>query len=521
MVWRLTDPQGNETAKIRWELVPYTRGLGYDIGCGPEKAFPHFIGVDNRKDVRLFGIAMNPDITVPDASDLSRNIPSAQADFVYSSHTLEHIQDHKKALREWWRILKPGGHLCLYLPHKSFYPNIGTEGANPDHVHDFMPADIVEAMKEIGGWDLVENQERNGGMEYSFFQVYRKYADANLHRFSCNEPKPAKTCAIIRYGAWGDVIQMTSILPALKEQGYHITLYTVPRAWDAVKCEPNIDKVVLQDAEQVPNEWLGPFWQHLAQKYDKFVNLSESVEASLLAMPGRTQYMWGKEARHEYMNKNYLEFTHQIAQVKFDKPLMRFVLNEEEKKAAAVERQKLGGAPLIMWVLAGSSVHKVWHGVDAVMARILLTFPEAKVITVGDERCRAVIEAPWANEPRIIKRSGVWNIRQTMGMAQLCDLVIGPETGVMNAVAMDELPKVVLLSHSSVQNLTRDWVNTYSVFSTQTPCAPCHKLIYEWSACVRDEASGTSQCMADIHPDYVWEAVTHALGIAQPQKEAA
>lgn len=512
MVWKATDPQGDETAKVRWELVEYTRGLGYDIGCGPCKAFPHFIGIDNRKDVQMFGIAMDPDLTVPDASHLPM-LSSAHADFVYSSHTLEHIKDHEKALREWWRILKPGGHLCLYLPHKEFYPNIGQPGANPDHAHDFMPQDIIDAMTKIGGWDLLVNQDRNDGTEYSFFQVYKKYADAKLHRFSHREPKPSKTCGIVRYGAWGDVIQMSSILPALKEEGYHITLYTVARAWEAVKHDPNIDHVILQDHEQVPNGWLGPFWDYIAKKYDRFINLSESVEGSMLAMPDRMPYRWSTKARHEYMNKNYLEFTHDIAGVKFHKPLMRYVANEEEKKASRSERQKIGGAPLVMWVLAGSSVHKVWPGVDTVFARILLTYPEAKIITVGDDRCRDMIEVAWKNEPRIVRRAGVWSIRQAMGMAQLCDLVIGPETGVMNAVAMEAMPKIAILSHSSVENLTRDWINTYSVFSEKTPCYPCHKMIYDWNQCTRDEASGTAQCQADIHPDQVWDALAQALNL--------
>jgi ADP-heptose:LPS heptosyltransferase/predicted SAM-dependent methyltransferase len=514
-VWREEDPQTHESAKIRWELVPYTRGRGLDLGCGPEKGFPHFRGIDSNKDAALFGIqASAADFIIPTCEVLD-DFASASQDFIFSSHLLEHIHDHLKALREWWRILKPGGHLCLYLPHKSFYPNIGEKGANPDHAHDFMPTDIVEAMKKVGGWDLVENQERNADNEYSFFQVYRKYADAKLHRFSCDEPKPAKTCAIVRYGAWGDVLQMSSILPALKDDGYNITLYTVERALEAVKHEPLIDKVILQDTEQVPNAWLGDFWASLAKKYDKFINLSESVEGSLLAMPERAPYLWNTEARHEYMNKNYVEFMHRIAGVKFDKPLMRYVASEEEKKWAQNERRRFAADPLIMWVLAGSSIHKVWEGIDTVLARIMLTFPAAKVITVGDERCKKMIEEPWVQEPRIIRRSGVWSIRQTMGMAHACDIVLGPETGVMNAVAMAPMPKIVLLSHSSVVNLTRDWVNTRSVYSVDTPCAPCHKMVYTWDQCVRDEATGTAQCMVDIHPDQVWEALTEALKIAE------
>ena len=41
--------------------------------------------------------------------------------------------------------------------------------ANPDHKHDFMPDDIIDAMRAFGGWDLVRNEDRNENIEYSFF----------------------------------------------------------------------------------------------------------------------------------------------------------------------------------------------------------------------------------------------------------------------------------------------------------------------------------------------------------------
>ena len=53
-----------------WELVPYTRGTVLDLGCGPSKAFPHFIGVDSGADEKLFGVQMDPDIRVKDCSRL-------------------------------------------------------------------------------------------------------------------------------------------------------------------------------------------------------------------------------------------------------------------------------------------------------------------------------------------------------------------------------------------------------------------------------------------------------------------
>ena len=97
MVWRAEDPEGNEVAKVRWELVPYTRGFGYDLGCGPNKGFPHFIGVDSGADRKLFDRRMDPDLELP--CDKLDKFASQSADFIFSSHLLEHIEDFKGALR--------------------------------------------------------------------------------------------------------------------------------------------------------------------------------------------------------------------------------------------------------------------------------------------------------------------------------------------------------------------------------------------------------------------------------------
>ena len=521
MVWRKEDPQGDEASKVRWDTVPYTRGLGLDIGCGPMKLWPQCIGVDNRKDTGMFGIQMNPDITIPDATSIAI-FASGTFDYVFSSHTIEHIPDYKTALKEWWRLVKDGGYLLLYYPHKNFYPNIGQDGSNPDHKHDFLPEDIISAMKDIGGWDLVANEERNQDNEYSVYQVFKKYSDRKMHRFSCKEPKPSgKTCAIIRYGAWGDVIQMSSILPALKKEGYHITLYTTDRAMQAIEHEPLIDRFVVQTHDQVPNAWLGPFWAYLKKKYDKFINLSESVEASLLAMPDRTESLWWTtEARHAHMNQNYVEFTHKIAGVPYDGCKMRFVETAAEREWAQAEAKKLKGAPLIIWTISGSSIHKVWPYMDIVVKQILAVFPEARIVTVGDERCK-MIEGELPQSDRITKRSAVWSIRETMAFAKQCNLVIGPETGVMSAVSMEPMPKLLLLSHSSLENLSRDWVNTHSLHSKETPCSPngggCHKQIYTWDQCNRFEKTGVAHCMSHIHPEMVWKTVLEALEVKLEQ----
>jgi SAM-dependent methyltransferase len=51
-----------------------------------------------------------------EATDL-RSIPDQQYDFVLSSHTIEHVANPLRALREWVRTLKAGGLLVLVVPH--------------------------------------------------------------------------------------------------------------------------------------------------------------------------------------------------------------------------------------------------------------------------------------------------------------------------------------------------------------------------------------------------------------------
>ena len=42
--------------------------------------------------------------------------PPAAFDLIYCSHVLEHVADDRQALREFWRVLRPGGWAVLLVP---------------------------------------------------------------------------------------------------------------------------------------------------------------------------------------------------------------------------------------------------------------------------------------------------------------------------------------------------------------------------------------------------------------------
>jgi ADP-heptose:LPS heptosyltransferase/predicted SAM-dependent methyltransferase len=528
MVWKIDGAQGAESKKIVWEAAPYLRGKGLDLGAGMFKIIPHAISVDSGDHAALFGHHFVAELKLNcEKLDI---IASQSMDYVFSSHLLEHIEDHKAALKEWWRVIKQGGKLVLYLPHADFYPRMGQPGANPTHLHDFLPQDIIDAMKEISSeahqFDLIDCQERNEGEEYSMFLVFRKIqAKSPSFTYKLDKFSGQKSALVCRFGAFGDLMQASSVFAGLKKQGYHVTLMTSLPGADVVSQDPHIDSVMLLDVDQIPNANLGDFWRYQAKKFDKFVNLSESVEGTFLAMGGRTPHAWPPALRHKMMNKNYVEFQHELAGVPHD-PQVKFFATEDEKKWAKKERAKMDEF-VVMWSLAGSSVHKAWAGLDNIMAALLIQYPTVHIVLVGGPEC-AMLEAGWEKESRVTKTCGKWSIRQSLSFITEANLLIGPETGVMNAAANEEVPKILFLSHSTKENLSRDWVNTTSLYGKGTKCkgrgddeAPaCHQMHYGFEHCTKDEESGTSQCQKDISVEEVFYHATCIIDIGVERMRA-
>lgn len=181
----------------RDRLIRYCRGRGIDIGCGDNKILPEAIGVDKTD-------AAN-EVTAD-----ARQLPfeDESMDYVFSSHCLEDFEDTSGVLSEWMRVLRLGGNLVLYLPHKNFYPRVGTPGANLDHKHDLDPNFVLAALSEMNDYEILHIDEAGTGGERSFSLVVRK-----LHR-----EHPERKVLVVYHAAIGDVICVEPAIRALKQQ---------------------------------------------------------------------------------------------------------------------------------------------------------------------------------------------------------------------------------------------------------------------------------------------------------------
>ena len=62
--------------------------------------------------------------------------------FVLSEHTLEHLTNPIKALKEWQRVLKPGGKVILVLPHRDRGQDKYRQRTSLQHLIDDFETDV-------------------------------------------------------------------------------------------------------------------------------------------------------------------------------------------------------------------------------------------------------------------------------------------------------------------------------------------------------------------------------------------
>jgi ADP-heptose:LPS heptosyltransferase len=228
------------------------------------------------------------------------------------------------------------------------------------------------------------------------------------------------------------------------------------------------------------------------------------------------------------MERNYLEWIHLLADVK-EPYRPKFYSTKEEQEWARAQRYE---GKNILWSLAGSSGHKVWPHLDDILLRILPAYPDAHVFLVGDDSCK-ILEAGWCRfdkerddflevNSRIHLRSGKWTIRQSMAFAEVADLIIGTETGLLNAAGSMDTSKIITLSHSSPVMLTKHWRNVIPLQQPKgigCPKSPCRQLhgadgTDPWMDCPKHEETGTALCQFHIGPEMMWESIQKVLGEA-------
>ena len=111
------------------EIVSPLEGIVIDAGCGSGKLL-RAIRNRSRKQLAGFDVAIFSSVVRANASDAGFACASVEiapirtgvADVVVCSEVLEHLRYPEKALRECWRILRPGGIFVTSVPSAAVFP---------------------------------------------------------------------------------------------------------------------------------------------------------------------------------------------------------------------------------------------------------------------------------------------------------------------------------------------------------------------------------------------------------------
>lgn len=283
-----------------------------------------------------------------------------------------------------------------------------------------------------------------------------------------------------------------------------MTLHVTKRGEHVIRCNPHIDKIIYYKDDTVAHEDLEGYWNGLAKGYDKFINLSESVEGTLLKPEGKPEFDWPKEKRHKECNVNYMDRTLEIGgygHIKGKNGELYF--SQFEHRLAKQIRNKYKDKFLILWALSGSAVHKAYPYMEFVCRVLLQRYEDIEIFFVGDIAC----ELLEFSHPRVKCYSGKWPIRKSLIMTKYADLVIGPETGVLNAAGCFDTPKILFLSHSTHENISKYWQNVTPLASHVTSCYPCHQLHYSLNSCELHPVLKTPLCMAQLDAKMVLDSI--------------
>jgi len=435
---------------------------------------------------------------------------------IFADNSLDHVlmtpavgalTDPRAFLTEATRKLKVGGHLVFVM------------SLDQPIQSDVTPRELLASLSH---WREKDEWSEGG----KWLLVLKK--EPGRRGIEPQAVRTGKRACIARYGALGDAIIMTPLVRHLHESGYHVTLNISGYCAPVFENSPFVDNLIVQEKDLIPNHLLGRYWRYWEAHYDKYINLSESLEGDLLIVENRAPFFTTKKWRNERGSANYYDYT--LVRAGFPEVTGKrgelFFTNAEERRATKYFSQ-FKDQFTVLWALNGSSHHKVYPLLEPTLREWFRSHGDARVITVGDANARNLEFAHY----QLIPQAGKWSIRESLIGTKYASCVVGPETMITNAVGCFDTPKIVLLSHSSRENLTKYFTNDYSLEPDQAvaPCYPCNQLHYTKESCpqrvVQDTITGeelgvSPACTLAISPQRLMERLDEVYDQWRGQRSA-
>lgn len=255
--------------------------------------FTKEITVFKQEEIRLCGEAMPVDIASP-GDQLP--LDDSSVDFVISSHVIEHFPDPIKALKEWRRVVRPGGYIYVVAPHKERTFDKDRDrttlaelierhktgiGPDPDAAHCsvWITQDFVELIQWLG-WPVVAVQDADDKVGNGFavvIRVEKQAAPALVSKTSVAQPARRQLSMTFLLGPTGNTRTggaacILEYVRRFQQRGHQVSIATWPKfLWPGSEPFPGLDFSVpiyydqksgpnslpFQLVNKSPRDWLG------------------------------------------------------------------------------------------------------------------------------------------------------------------------------------------------------------------------------------------------------------------------
>lgn len=326
--------------------------------------------------------------------------------------------------------------------------------------------------------------------------------------------------------ALGDTIQASACLKYL-ERDFNVDWLCSPSSIPIIEHNPRISRIIRYTPDSIPLDRLDEYYKFLSTDYDRTVVLSGSVEGQYLKAYPHPDYYWCMAKRRKNTDGNFIE--EQIRTCGYTPEggdVGELYFGSEDVVTAKNIRRELKNKWIIMWALAGSSIQKGYLHLQRVMEAVFKAIPESVLFLIGSKE--EALRLSWA-DPRVINY-GLENKRYmtSFALAKFADLVVGPETALLNAAGCFDTPKIAMMTHSSIKNLCATWRNDFSL-QAKCWCSPCyylHKYTHIWkNVCTLDKYSwhkygkAIPACTAEgFPPQYVFDRIMEVYNTRKERK---
>lgn len=310
-----------------------------------------------------------------------------------------------------------------------------------------------------------------------------------------------KLLVLVRYGAYGDMIFMSGVLPYLLEK-YDIVFETNTKGMELFNNDPRFIHMGYFEPWRIPEsrreQVTKDHWGEIERKWGEigaeFLNFYQAMEGTGIVPEWLEESVWPIEKRAEKYGINFYEQHFEMAGLKMPKdfvPSDPVIFNDKEINWAENWRKAHKDEFLIIIPIAGSTMQKVFPAwLPSFGKKIIDKFPKSRIYLLGDAEAS---DEDWEYKrtKSLVHRKGRTRtgFRQALIAAKYADYVLGPETGILVGAGAFGTPKTTLMTSAHKDQFCKYQLNDYSVQSL-APCSPCYRTCYTGALCEKEMMFG-------------------------------